>query len=564
MSNVSKRWRSILLAVAWIGSFVVIGNTRPSHAADAPAPATQPADESPDQPINDLRQFDLLNNRVHSAFVGKDLSKEADRRALAGQVIPLLRQEVEVAKACEETIPQMKPQFEAEKVASLARLYLLGDAATITEADRQAAGSDTKLAVTGKGVQITAAILVAGKNVEAQQKAVDQLVALDKANPADSSLTMLSYMLSIRLTPNLKQRLVKTIIDDMNNPLADRLKGVQDPPAGPKQLENKPLVVSGKTVDGKDFSSGQYQGKVVLVDFWATWCGPCCEETPRIKALYSKYHDKGLEVVGVSNDIEADALTKYIAKNQMPWPQLFNAESAAQRKPNPITVGYGITGIPVMFLIDRAGVLRTTDARELMEKMVPELLAESGTPASPVQTPASQPSSAEHGAASAQPPAISEAGKIPLSPEIVMMRAVGKPLVITGKQPDGKTFSTADWKGKVILVDFWGTWCGPCLEELPRVKKMYSQYHGQGLEVIGVDNDASAEALTSFLQADPKMPWPQLFDAEAAKKLKFNSIAMGLGVESIPFMFLIDKKGVLRSVTGRSDMEKVIPELLAE
>jgi thiol-disulfide isomerase/thioredoxin len=350
----------------------------------------------------------------------------------------------------------------------------------------------------------------------------------------------------------------------IHNTLAERIKDLLEGPAQLKQLENKPLVVSGRTVDGKEFSSAEYKGKVVLVDFWATWCGPCCEETPRIKELYSKYHDKGLEVLGVSNDIDVDALTKYLAKNQMPWPQLFNAESAAERKPNPITVGYGITGIPTMFLIDRAGVLRTTDARELMEKMIPELLDESAAPASSVQTPASQPSAAEHASAGPKSPATSEEGNIPLTAAIRMMRALGKPLVIAGKQPNGKAFSTADWMGKVILVDFWGTWCGPCLEELPRVKKMYSQYHSQGLEVIGVDNDASAEALTNFLAADPRMPWPQLFDADAAKVLKFNSIAMGLGVESIPVMFVVDKKGVLRSVTGRKDMEKVIPELLAE
>ena len=87
-----------------------------------------------------------------------------------------------------------------------------------------------------------------------------------------------------------------------------------------------------------------------------------------------------------------------------------------------------------------------------------------------------------------------------------------KPLVLSGPSVDGKTFSTDAWKGKVILVDFWATWCGPCRAELPRVKKAYKDFHEKGLEVLGVSCDQSGVDLKAFLKSNPDMPWPQLFD----------------------------------------------------
>ena len=140
---------------------------------------------------------------------------------------------------------------------------------------------------------------------------------------------------------------------------------------------------------------------------------------------------------------------------------------------------------------------------------------------------------------------------------------VDKPMTLAGTTPDGKPFTTADWKGKVVLVDFWATWCGPCKAELPRVKKMYSDYHDKGLEVLGVSNDYSAKALTTFT-ADDQMPWPQLFNAASAADHEWNPITEKMGIPGIPQMFLIDKKGICRSTDGRSQMETLIPKLLAE
>jgi thiol-disulfide isomerase/thioredoxin len=136
-----------------------------------------------------------------------------------------------------------------------------------------------------------------------------------------------------------------------------------------------------------------------------------------------------------------------------------------------------------------------------------------------------------------------------------------KPLVLTGVLRDGTMFTSADMKGKVILVDFWASWCGPCKAELPRVKKMYADYHEKGLEVIGVSCDYKLEDLNKFLVKNPDMPWPQMFDEN---KPGWHALTKQFGITGIPTMFLIDKNGICRSVTARATFEEEIPKLLAE
>lgn len=137
----------------------------------------------------------------------------------------------------------------------------------------------------------------------------------------------------------------------------------------------------------------------------------------------------------------------------------------------------------------------------------------------------------------------------------------GKPIVLEGILPDGKPFSTVDWKGKVILVNFWATWCNPCREELPRIEKAYAQYHGKGLEVLGITSDTDRQALLGFLAQNPQMPWPQLFDAH---NRGFHPLAEKYGIESIPVVFLIDRRGILRTTDARADFEEIIPKLIEE
>ena len=102
----------------------------------------------------------------------------------------------------------------------------------------------------------------------------------------------------------------------------------------------------------------------------------------------------------------------------------------------------------------------------------------------------------------------------------------------------GKPLSIASYKGKVVLIDFWATWCGPCRGEIPSVVDTYQKYHGQGFEVIGVSLDEDRQKLLAYTK-EMKMTWPQFFDGQGWG----NKLAVKYGVESIPATFLLDGQG---------------------
>ncbi len=127
-------------------------------------------------------------------------------------------------------------------------------------------------------------------------------------------------------------------------------------------LPGNPMEIKGTLLSGKAFDQKSLAGKVVLVDFWATWCGPCIAEIPNVLEQYEKYHDKGFEVVGVSLDQDREALEKFVAEQKIPWPILFE-KPEGEGWQHPLATFYGITGIPTVVLIGRDGKVITLDAR---------------------------------------------------------------------------------------------------------------------------------------------------------------------------------------------------------
>ena len=114
------------------------------------------------------------------------------------------------------------------------------------------------------------------------------------------------------------------------------------------------------------------------LDFWATWCGPCIAEMPRLKKLYAEFKDKGVELISVSldkpkEDGGLDALKAHVAKNEMTWPQYYQGNSWNSE----FSRSWGIHSIPKVFLIDQDGRLASTNARGKLKAMIPELLEKS-------------------------------------------------------------------------------------------------------------------------------------------------------------------------------------------
>lgn len=119
---------------------------------------------------------------------------------------------------------------------------------------------------------------------------------------------------------------------------------------------------------------------------------------------------------------------------------------------------------------------------------------------------------------------------------------VGKPLPVFELQTaDGKSIKSSSVKGKVVLIDFWASWCMPCRAAIPHLKELYKQYHAKGFEIVSISIDQNSKAWKNAMLKEA-MPWQQGIDKY--EDGKDASVMMNaLGIQSVPFAIVLDAAG---------------------
>ena len=349
---------------------------KPEAPANKEAPVASPGERDEKAVIADLRD---AKEKLSAAMPSISAIGDAEFRKESGaKLIPLVLHTSDLLNelAALEKDDEVRQGLNDDRCQFLALLVALGDDNAATVLEKDAAGNDAK------NLPAKLALAVGrwwrnSKDAAAQEKILAAVAEIAKADPtSDKLLQTLEIMARVgAANDDLAIKVVQVIRKTMKGDAAKRIAAELDPNGALRELVDKPLVVAGRTTTGKSLTTADLKGKVVLVDFWATWCGPCNAEIPRVKELYKTYHAKGLEIVGVDCDSDDDTVNAFTKDKEMPWTQL-REESQSEEPWHPLAKQWGVSGIPTMFLLDKKGVLRDIDARDGTDAKIAKLLAE--------------------------------------------------------------------------------------------------------------------------------------------------------------------------------------------
>jgi thiol-disulfide isomerase/thioredoxin len=293
-----------------------------------------------------------------------------------------------------------------------------------------------------------------------------------------------------------------------------------------------------------DVSAEDMKGKVVVVDFWATWCGPCIAAIPKNNAIHEKYKDKGVLVIGVCGSRNGQEKMGDVVKDKgIAYPTARDAEQASAK-------AWQVMWWPTYGVIDRKGNLRALGLKPThVEHVVKNLLEEPAT--------ASAGAAAEATVRSAAADAIKSEWLEGKRDRFTSIEGKPAPELKVEGWKNSKTVTLADFKGKVVMLDFWATWCGPCIAAIPHTNELMEKYQDQGLVIIGVCNTRGAEKMAATAK-DKGIKYPIAADVDGKTDEAYK-------VDSYPDYYFIDRAGNLRIADCKNgNVEDAIKSLLGE
>jgi thiol-disulfide isomerase/thioredoxin len=321
---------------------------------------------------------------------GSDLTRTADRPAVLPDIRPFRHFPAQPALTIVNLIPAIPTMSKIKRLFSAVfAVVLLSVPVTRTLAVNMPAPAIPASGITAEFKQVFERIagkLKAGQKTEAELTpevaAIDALLAKYAADKSDevAMVALMKARLYLEVFENTEKgiALLKAIKADF--PQGEIAKNIDEAVAAiEKEATAAKALAVGQTfpafaekdLGGQPLSVAAFKGKVVLVDFWATWCGPCVGELPNVIAAYEKYHAKGFEVIGISLDKSRDELTAFIKEKNMKWAQYFDGLGWD----NKLSSQCGIRSIPATFLLDGEGKIIAKDLRgPALDSKLAELL----------------------------------------------------------------------------------------------------------------------------------------------------------------------------------------------